>query len=321
VPVKQGKPLLEKRAYRWLSTPGSAYVMLALTALCLAGNHVIGRSVQGEIPPVGLSFWRWMAGALILAPLVLPKAFERRAIYRKRLGTLSVLGFLLVGSTTVVLVALNFTTAINVSLINAMQPVLTVVLAVAILHDRASKPGIVGIVVSFCGGAVMLAEGDWSKLSGLQFNGGDLFALAAMLGLSLYALNLRRLPPDLTMMESLFAIMLTGSLMLLPLYVLESLMYMPVPAHWTTVAVVLALALLVSVFGNLMWNAGNLIIGPSRAAIFINLIPLFGAVLAVGFLGERIRFYHWIGAPLICLGIWLIVGGLNPGNERVPPQH
>jgi drug/metabolite transporter (DMT)-like permease len=321
MPAKQGEQLLKKRTFSRVSTPGGAHIMLALTALCLAGNHVIGRSVQGEIPPVGLSFWRWMTGALILAPLVLPRAFKRRAIYREHLRTLSVLGALIIGSTTVVLVALNFTTAINVSLINAMQPVLTVALAVVFLHEHPSKPGIAGIVVSFCGGAVMLAEGDWSNLSGLRFNGGDLFALAAMLGLSMYALNLRRLPSDLTMIESLFATIVTGCLMLFPFYVVESIIYMPVAANSTTVVVVLALALLVSVFGNLMWNAGNLIIGPSRAAIFINLIPLFGAMLAVGFLGERIHFYHWIGAPLICLGIWLIVGGLNPAKQSETSNH
>jgi drug/metabolite transporter (DMT)-like permease len=289
--------------------------MLTLTALCLAGNHIIGRSVHGEIPPVGLSFWRWMAGALILAPLVLPGAFARRDIYRTHLRTLSLLGGLIVGSTTAVLVALNFTTAINVSLINAIQPVLTVVLAVAFLQDKVSRPGVAGIVAAFFGGIVMLAEGDWTNLSQLRYNEGDLIALAAMLGLSAYALNLRRLPSDLSMIESLFVITLTGSLLLLPFYVLESLVFMPVPFGRTTVGVVLALALLVSVFGNLMWNVGNTIIGPSRAAIFINLIPLFGAVLAVGILGERIYGYHWVGGALICLGIWLLVGGLNSPKQ------
>jgi drug/metabolite transporter (DMT)-like permease len=308
--------LPENRTPGWLSTRRSAHIMLTLTALCLAGNHVIGRSVHGEIPPLGLSFWRWIVGALILAPLVLPKALERREIYRQHLRNLTFLGFLIVGSTTAILVALNFTTALNVSLINAIQPVLTVILAVVFVQDHISKPGVAGIIAALSGGVIILSEGEWTVLFRLRFNGGDLVALVAILGLSAYALKLRKLPVDLSIVESLFVITLMGTLLLLPFYVLESLFYMPVPMHKSAVVVILALALLVSVFGNLMWNLGNRIIGPSRAAMFINLIPVFSAVLAVSFLGERIYTYHWIGALLIGLGIWLIVGGLNSSGQR-----
>ena len=151
--------------------------MLALTALCLAGNHVIGRTVHADIPPLGLSFWRWMAGALVLEPFVLPALRLRRHLYRAHFGDLALLGFLIVGSTTAVLVALNFTTAINVSLINAFQPVLTVVLAVLFLGDRVSRAGIAGIVLALAGVILMVSNASWARLAGLQFNLGDLTAL------------------------------------------------------------------------------------------------------------------------------------------------
>lgn len=304
------------RKFAWIRTPRGAHLILTLTALCLAGNHVIGRSVHGEIPPLGLSFWRWTVGVLFLAPFVVPKILERREIYRAHLKILAVLGLLIVGSTSVLLVALNFTTAINVSLINAVQPVLTVLLAVVFLQDRISRSGVVGIIFALFGVVAMLSKGDWTNVSNLQLNGGDLIALAAMCGLATYALNLRKLPGDLSVVESLFALTLMGSLMLLPFYILESLFYATVPMRSSTVVVVLELALLVSVFGNLMWNLGNQIIGPSRAAMFINLIPLFGAMLAVTFLGEKIFFYHLIGGLFICLGIWLVVGNLNRHSRR-----
>jgi drug/metabolite transporter (DMT)-like permease len=301
-----------------LSTPRAAYSMLVLTALCLAGNHVIGRTVHDDIPPLGLSFWRWMAGAIMLAPFVLPALRLRRHVYRAHLGNLAVLGCLIVGSTTAVLVALNFTTAVNVSLINAFQPVLTVVLAALFLGDHVSRAGIAGIVLALAGVLLMVSNASWTRLAGLQFNLGDLIALAAMLGFSAYALSLRRrIPAELSPIESLFLITLSGSLMLLPFYIVESVVYMPVPIDFRTVTAVLALALLVSVFGNLMWNEGNRIVGPSRAAMFINLIPLFGAALAVTFLGERIHWYHPVGAVLVCFGIWLLVGNRKrTKNER-----
>ena len=282
--------------------------MLSLTALCLAANHVIGRTVHEVIPPLGLSFWRWMAGALIILPFVLPVAAARREAYRTHLGDLSLLGFLIVGSTTAILVALNFTTAVNVSLINAFQPVLTVLLAFVFLGENVSRAGFLGIVLALGGVLIMIFKASWARLTGLQFNGGDLIAVVSMLGFSAYALNLRsRLPRSLSPVESLFGIALTGSLMLLPFYLVESALYKPVPIDMRALVVVLVLALLVSVLGNLMWNLGNRLIGPSRAAMFINLIPLFGAILAVVFLDEQIHAYHLVGAIMICAGIWLLV--------------
>ncbi len=290
-----------------LESARSAHLLLTLTALCLAGNYVIARSVHGEIPPVGLSFWRWAIGALFLAPFVLSRIRERRAAYRANLSVLVLLGCMVVGSTTVLFVALNFTTALNVSLINAVQPVLTVLLAVVFLQDHITKVRVLGIFTALLGVVIMLSMGDWAVLTNLRFNVGDLIALAAMFGLASYALNLRKLPTELSAVESLFGITVAGSLMLLPFYVLESMFYATVPVRASTVTVVVELALLVSVFGNLMWNLGNQIIGPSRAAIFINLIPLFGAILAIAFLGEEIFVYHLAGAVMICMGVWLVM--------------
>ncbi len=290
-----------------LETARSAHILLTLTALCLAGNYVIARSVHGEIPPVGLSFWRWAIGALFLAPFVLLKVGELGAAFRVNVNVFALLGSMVVGSTTILFIALNFTTALNVSLINAVQPVLTVLLAVVFLKDRVTKVRILGIFSALLGVVIMLSMGDWAVLTNLQFNVGDLLALAAIFGLASYALNLRKLPKELSVVESLFGITVAGSLMLLPFYIVESMFYATVPVSTSTVIVVVELALLVSVFGNLMWNLGNKIIGPSRAAIFINLIPLFGAILAVAFLGEKIFIYHLVGALMICLGVWLVM--------------
>ena len=290
-----------------LETARSAHILLTLTALCLAGNYVIARSVHGEIPPVGLSFWRWAIGALFLAPFVMLKVGELGAAFRVNVNVFALLGSMVVGSTTILFIALNFTTALNVSLINAVQPVLTVLLAVVFLKDRVTKVRILGIFSALLGVVIMLSMGDWAVLTNLQFNVGDLLALAAIFGLASYALNLRKLPKELSVVESLFGITVAGSLMLLPFYIVESMFYATVPVSTSTVIVVVELALLVSVFGNLMWNLGNKIIGPSRAAIFINLIPLFGAILAVAFLGEKIFIYHLVGALMICLGVWLVM--------------
>jgi drug/metabolite transporter (DMT)-like permease len=249
-----------------------------------------------------------MTGALVLLPFVLPDIAAKRKVYRDHARDLAVLGFLIASSTTAVLVALNFTTAVNVSVINAFQPTLTVLLGLAFFGERVSRPGTLGVLLALVGVLVMIFKGSATLFAELVFNNGDLLATVAMLGFSAYALTLKkRLPESLSPVEALFAIALTGSLILLPFYALETILYKPVPFGPVTLAAVLVLALLVSVLGNLMWNMGTRLIGPSRAIMFINLIPLFGAVLAVIFLDEQIHGYHLVGAVMICAGIWLLV--------------
>ena len=103
------------RLFRISSTPTTAYILLTITAFLFACNHVIGRGVHGVIPPLGLSFWRWFAAALILLPLVLPRIKTSANICKENLSIMILLSIYMIGATTLILVALNFTSAINVS--------------------------------------------------------------------------------------------------------------------------------------------------------------------------------------------------------------
>lgn len=287
------------------SDESRAAVLLSLTMFCYASNHVIGRAVHTDLPPLGLSFWRWACGALILLLFVAPGLPRLWPLYRKHWRLLALLGVLIVGSTTLVLVGLNFTTATNTSLINATQPTITALLCWAFLGERLRPVQWLGIGLAFAGITLMLLRGAWEVLVNLSFNGGDLFVLLAMFGFAAYGINIRRIPAAFHVRESLFAIILLGMVPLLPLYLIETVTYRPVPLSLQTVLVVTVLALLVSVLGMLMWTRGNQLIGANRAAIYVNLLPLFGATLAVLLLGETIRPYHLVGGALIGSGMWL----------------
>ena len=256
---------------------------------------------------MGLSFWRWVAGGLILAPFVIRRAGAPTRIFSHHFRVLLLLGAMLVGSTTLVLVALNSTTAINVSVINAVQPCLTVLFAWMLVGERLSVRQMLGVGAALAGVLVMLSDGRWETLAGLELDVGVLLALLAMCGFSGYAVSLYRIPDGLSFAEALFGIIVMGSLALLPFYLIESLFVSAVPLNLKTVWVVLILALLVSVLGMLMWNFGNRQVGPSRAAVFINLIPVFGMVLATVFLGERVEGFHIAGTACVVTGIGLVV--------------
>jgi drug/metabolite transporter (DMT)-like permease len=287
---------------------GFAYLVLTLTAFFLACNHIIGRAVHTEIPPLGLSFWRWVVGALILLPFALPGLRHHGRALRSHLWPIAMLGAFMVGSTTLVLIALTRTSAINVSLINAVQPTLTVLFAWILFHEPLSRWRALGVICGISGVAIMVTRADLAVLARLDFLSGDFIALLAMCGFAGYALNLRRLPRELGVVTALFAITTCGTLMLLPFYLWETLTVQAVPFTATSIGVILSLALLVTVFGNLCWYAGNRIIGPSRASIFINLIPVFGIVLAMVFLGEQLHSWHIAGGVLVILGLVLAAG-------------
>ncbi|MEJ8566076.1 DMT family transporter [Elongatibacter sediminis] len=284
---------------------GLAYAALTLTAFFLAGNHIIGRGVHETIPPIGLSFWRWVAGALIFLPFALPGMRRNWPLLRQHLGAAALLGFFMVGGTTLVLVALTRTYAVNVSLINAIQPTLTVFFAWLVFHETMTRPRALGVLLGFLGVAIMITRADLNVLLSLDLSSGDFIALLAMCGFAGFALNLHRLPRELGIFAALFAISVCGTVMLLPFYLWETLTVQSVPVSMTSMAAILALALLVTVFGNLGWYAGNRIIGPSRASMFINLIPVFGSILAIIFLDEQLLGYHLLGGSLVIAGLVL----------------
>ena len=236
-------------------------------------------------------------------------------MFAQHAGVLLLLGAMLVGSTTLILVALNSTTAITVSVINAVQPCLTVLFAWIFLHEALSGKQVLGVVAACAGVLIMLTEGRWATLVGFELSSGGLIALLAMCGFSAYAVSLFRLPQGLSFAESLFGIIVMGSLALLPFYLIESFFVATVPLSMKALGVVITLALLVSVLGMLMWNYGNRRIGPARAAVFINLIPVFGVMLATTFLGEVVRGFHVAGAACIVTGIWLAVNRA-PGDSN-----
>ena len=93
---------------------------------------------------------------------------------------------------------------------------------------------------------------------------------------------------------------------LLPFYVTETLLYRPVPINAVSIGAILTIALLVSCAAMLLWNRGISLLGANRASIFINLVPVFGALFAVVFLGEQFQLYHLAGMLMIGLGVWFV---------------
>ncbi len=287
--------------------PAQAYGMLALTVFLWAIGVVVARGVYMEIPPVGLSFWRWLLASLILLPFALPTLRRHRDVVRSHLPLLVVQGALMVGSGTILFLAVNYTTAINATMVNATQPVMTALLAWIMFRERLNRLQMLGVAAALVGVVVMVVRADWTVMANLDFNAGDLIVIVAIVGYSFYAINLRKLPAVLGIFPSLFVILFSGTILLLPIYVIETIYVRPVPFNGTMVLVTVVLALLVSILSMALWYTGNRVVGPNKAAMFVNLMPFYVAVMATSFLGERLYDYHFIGTALVCAGIFMVV--------------
>ena len=301
LPAKEKISLFRTRAGLY------ACLVLTLASAGFAFAHVVGRGVHGEVPPVGLSFWRWLLGAIVLFPFIYPSLKVNAPDIRRHIGPLTLLGGIMIVSATLLMIGLNFTTAINASIINAIQPVSTVLLAMLILHDRLRLSQSCGVALGFIGVIAMISRMDPVALVRVQFNAGDILILLGSIGYSLYAINLRKIPNTLSPSAALFMIIVTGCVIVLPFYVIETILYKPVPISAHAIYAIVALSLVSTVFGTLMWNQGNQLIGPSRAGMFINLIPIFAAAMAILFLDERLYLYQVSCAAIICGGIFLVL--------------
>lgn len=284
-----------------------AYLLLTITVFLWAVGVVIARAVHEEIPLIGLSFWRWLLAGFLLLPFVGRELSQKWDSVRRHLGLLIIQGILIVGSGALLFYALNYTTVINATLVNATQPVLTVSLAWIFLGDRLRPAQLAGILCAILGVGIMVTRADWQVVVTMGLNPGDLLVILAIIGYAFYAVNIRRMPHDLSTFASLSVILIVGSLFLLPFYLAETVLIKPLSFDLFTVGIVFVLAIIVSIMAMGMWNYANHIVGPTRAAVFVNLLPVYGSILAIFFLGEHLYLYHLLGAVLVCSGIFLVV--------------
>ena len=279
------------------------------TVLGWAIGIVIGRGIYEVTPPIGLSFWRWFIPAICLIPWVIPKLKQEGRALLRAWKPIFAMGVFMVGSSTLSLLSVNYTTATNASLVNAGQPLTTAVIAWVIYRDRLNLVQTLGIIAGATGIIVMVSQASFRTLQLLEFNSGDLIMLIAIFGYGSYANTLRKIPTDFSLIVLIFGVCLAGCIELLPFYIYESFTYMTMPTDWVTIMWIMVLALITTLIPTYCWNSAVLVIGVNRSAIFVNLIPVFGAALAIIFLNEQIYFYHISGAVFIFFGILLVVKG------------
>ena len=283
---------------------GSAYPLLTITAFLWSLNFVVGRGIQGQLPPLAMAFWRWALAFLVLLPFAAAPMWRQRAIIAREWRILAILGVLGAGSfNTLVYIGLGSTTATNALLINSSIPVLIAGIGWLFMSQKVSPRQAAGILVSLFGVASIVFRGEVAQLLAFRINPGDVWVFSAMIVWAVYTLLLRRRPADLDPLPFLAATILIGATANLPFYLAD--LAGGAQAHWTAAsfAAVAYFGIFPSVIAYLFWNRAVAEVGPARAGVFVHLMPVFGTLLAIQFLGETFHAYHAFGFTLIIVGI------------------
>jgi len=282
-----------------------APVLLILSSLLWGGNFVVGRAVAEGIPPVSLAFYRWVTALIVLALLAGRATLRSLPVLRRHLGWLllsSFTGVLLFH--TLVYTGLHTTTAINASLIVATSPVIIPIVVYLASRERITPREGVGIVATMVGVVIVLTRGNLTALSNLHFAAGDLMILGAVIAWAVYSVALQR-RPDVPPLVIVTAVAAVGTLMIAPFYVWEAVSVGGFAWNLPHIATFLYVGIFASVIAYIAWNQGVVSVGPTRAGPYLNLMPLFSAVLAVLFLGEAIHVFHLVGGAFIAAGLWV----------------
>lgn len=284
----------------------SPYLLLTLANLFWAGNWIVGRGMRADVPPIALSFWRWIIALACLLPLAWPYLKRDRAALIggwRWLAVLGILGTCLYNALTYV--GLQQTEAINGLLLNSFIPIVIVALAWAFQGKRIGSREAVGITASFAGVLTIVARGDSATLANLHLNLGDIWILLSVVAWAVYTLLLPKRPAAHPL-ASLFVMAAIGTTATLPLYLMELAGGRHITASagaWLAIAYA---GIFPAFLGFIFWNKGVEQVGASRAGLFIHLMPAFGILLAAVFLGEQLLSFHFVGIALIFGGIFLI---------------
>lgn len=298
---------LRARLQAWLY--GRAYVLLSLTALFWGGNAVAGRLAVGEVSPMVLTSLRWVTVVVVLGASTWRLLRAEWPALRPHWRTVFLMGALgFTAFNALFYAAAHHTSAVNLTIFQGSIPVLVLLGSLALFGTRIRALQALGMAVTMAGVLVVATKGDIQTLSTLDFNIGDLWMLGACVLYAGYTLALRNRPAvsGLAFFTAMAGVAFLTSLPLVAYEVATGTVQWPTPKGW---AILLFVGLFPSLVAQIFFMRGVELIGPGRAGLFVNLVPVFGALLAVGLLGEPFRPFHALALALVLGGIWLAEQG------------
>ncbi|ORE98216.1 DMT family transporter [Aurantimonas sp. 22II-16-19i] len=289
------------------------YLILTTVALLWAGNAIAGKMAAGHISPMLLTLVRWFLATLIVAPFALPHVRRDWPLIRPRLVYLSLLGAVGFASFNAIFyLAANFTTAINITIEQSAMPLVVFLANFILFRTRVAWLQIVGFAVTLVGVAVTTANGDLTTLLSLDLNRGDALMMLAVLFYGGYTVALRFKPP-IHWLSTIFVLSFASLAISIVFAGIELALGLTRLPDLQGAAAALYTVIFPSLIAQSLYIRGVEMIGPNRANLFINLVPVFGALLAVVIVGEVLHPFHIVALACVLGGITLAERGARRG--------
>lgn len=282
-------------------------LLATIAAVIWAGNFVIARGVNQQIPPITLAFFRWSLATLLMLPIALKKFRSELHILKKHKSYLfwvALTGITLFN--TCLYISGHYTTAINMALISTTSsPIFATSLAILFIGERINKYRFMGMIVCLSGVLLLISKGSLQTLLSFTFSLGDLWALAGAFSFAVYNVLVRKKPATISATTFLLAIFGLGTMLILPGFLLEQTSAAPIVWNKALVMSLIYLGAGTSVISFLCWNAAIKRIGAGTTVLFGNLIPIISTIEAVVFLNEPFQQIHMISAGIVIAGLIL----------------
>ena len=285
----------------------SAYLFLVLATFCWSGNFIVGKfATVYEIPPLTLNVFRWISVWFILIPFTYKEIFENLPYIKKNWLVISFMGVITISTfNSVVYFALNYTQVINAVLMLSAIPAATIVLSSLMKIEETNIFQLLGLVLSIIGIGSIISNGDIQKIISLDFNKGDMWMLVCVITWSLYSTLLKKNNFKFSQFTLIQLMVSVGILFLIPQFFYEKSIGLELSLDKNFILILIYVAIFPAIAAYYFWQKGIEIIGPNRASMFIQLMPLFSAVMAIIIFKEKFELYHFIGAIFILSGIYL----------------
>ena len=282
-----------------------AYLLLTFTTWCWGLNAIISRLAVGEISPMQLVTVRWLGVVLILAVIARDNIVRDWPILRRHLPFICLMGSCgFTAFNALFYVAGHHTSAINIGILQGSIPIFVLLGSLLVLRQPISLIQGSGVAVTLLGVVIVASRGDPGELLGMSVNRGDLFIVIACFFYAAYSIGLSR-RPNVSALGFFAAVATIAWIASLPLVAIETYQQGWIAPTLTGWMLVLTVTLLPSLIAQIFFIQGVGLIGPSRAGVFVNLVPVFASIMAVIFLQEVFQAYHALALMLVLGGIWL----------------
>ena len=284
-----------------------AYIFLLLTVTFWAGNFIVGKFASlYNVPPFSLNFYRWFFAWLILAPFTLPEIIKKKDYIINNYKLFIVLGVTSITIfNSIVYYSLNFTQVISGVLMISTIPVMIMFFSSIMKIEKTNLFQIIGVIFSFVGVIIIITKANFEILKNLNFNKGDITMVVAMFSWALYSTLLKKQKYEISQLSLLQVVMSFGLAFLIPIYFIEYQLGFRITLDKPFILILSYVVLLPGLASFILWIKGISMIGANRSGVFLHLMPILSAIMAMIIFNEKFMFYHMLGACFIITGILL----------------